>query len=312
MNLLHPKNMRRNLVLSALGLAGLVTSGCTLPSKEQWAQVQQKGLIPVLIAANQNDAPGQPAATRPSQQHMLAVQPVRTPVIATAPTAESIPGRPGFVYSPHATPRRVVDVRAFHAGQQVRCPYTSLPFRVPDYPLVASTPAPVSRPVPASPPVTRVPSTAPSTAVPPLDAGLAHLEPVETPPAPAPASPPAPAPAVDPVKPPVKPGALATADAKPAIPYGTRVPGRPGFVYSPHAGKTQLVDVAGTAPGVVVKCPYTNKLFRVPEPVAEEIAPAETFPLPLAAPDTDFANIPLPPAEKKKDNGNAKPAPAPR
>ena len=59
----------------------------------------------------------------------------------------------------------------------------------------------------------------------------------------------------------------------PEIPLGSRVPGRPGFVYSPFAQKNQLVDVAGIAPGVEVKCPYSNQLFRVPEPLSEEMLP---------------------------------------
>ncbi len=56
------------------------------------------------------------------------------------------------------------------------------------------------------------------------------------------------------------------------LPYGTRVAGRPGFVYSPYAQKNQLVDVSGTAPGVAVECPYTKgKKFIVPEFSDEEI-----------------------------------------
>lgn len=59
---------------------------------------------------------------------------------------------------------------------------------------------------------------------------------------------------------------IAAIKADPSTKTGTWVLGRPGFVYSPFAAKSQLVDVNGTAPGVIVKCPYTNKLFRVPEP----------------------------------------------
>ncbi len=61
-----------------------------------------------------------------------------------------------------------------------------------------------------------------------------------------------------------------TADevAKMNVPYGTRAKGRPGFVTSPY--NAFLVDVAGCAPGTVVRCPYSQKLFRVPEPSDEE------------------------------------------
>jgi len=48
------------------------------------------------------------------------------------------------------------------------------------------------------------------------------------------------------------------------LPYGTAVPGRMNMVNSPHAGKTQLVDVSGMSAGQTVKCPYTGKLFKVP------------------------------------------------
>jgi hypothetical protein len=313
-------NVRRNLILGAAGLASLVTAGCALPSKEAWSQVQVRGLIPVLIDANRTQVVSTTPpsvkpnvssplpVSRPSEENVVSVQPpVKTQAIVKAPSADAVPGRPGFVFSPHTTPRRMVDVRAFKAGEEVKCPFTSQPFIVPSFIAVASTPVPLApRPPLELHPAPRV-TNAP--VVPPPDAGLARLEPVEEIPSPASVVPPvyaAPAP-IDPVKPPVKPAPTAVAaESKLAIPYGTRVPGRPGFVYSPHAGKTQLVDVAGTAPGVVVKCPYTNKLFRVPEPISEQIKP-EVFP---AHPGTPAADTP-PASGEKKEAAHPAPASAP-
>jgi hypothetical protein len=56
----------------------------------------------------------------------------------------------------------------------------------------------------------------------------------------------------------------ATSSAADNLPYGTPVPGRINMVNSPHAGKTQLVDVSGMSAGQTVKCPYTGKMFKVP------------------------------------------------
>ncbi len=68
---------------------------------------------------------------------------------------------------------------------------------------------------------------------------------------------------------PTPPGATPTPFPTPAatpsstIPFGTPVPGKPGYVISPYSN-AGYVDVQGIPPNSEVKCPYSGKIFRVP------------------------------------------------
>ncbi|MGC1481496.1 MAG: hypothetical protein WA771_13415 [Chthoniobacterales bacterium] len=49
-----------------------------------------------------------------------------------------------------------------------------------------------------------------------------------------------------------------------SLPYGIPVPGKPGFVISPHSRNSGYVDVRGFPPASEVKDPYSGQTFLVP------------------------------------------------
>jgi hypothetical protein len=51
--------------------------------------------------------------------------------VESVPTAEKIPGKPGFVYSPFSNEKRPVDVRGMPPGMKAQDPYTGSVFLVP-------------------------------------------------------------------------------------------------------------------------------------------------------------------------------------
>lgn len=48
------------------------------------------------------------------------------------------------------------------------------------------------------------------------------------------------------------------------LPSADKVPGKPGYVFSPFIADHRIVDVTHMRPGTKVKCPYTMRVFRVP------------------------------------------------
>ncbi len=117
------------------------------------------------------------------------------------------------------------------------------------------------------PPSKAAPGQAPEQTAPPAEAAPARTPapaltkaPAEAAPAPAPeAAAPAPERIAAPAPAPVKP-----AVAREDLPFGQPVVGKKGFVYSPYAPDKGQVDVQDIPSGTKVKCPYTNKVFRVP------------------------------------------------
>lgn len=209
------------------------------------------------------------------------------------PTAEPLPGQPGLVYSPYTTPRKLVNITAFVAGDRALCPYSLEPFIIP-------------QPTPQQDSSTLTP-TADSTAPQAETNYPANSNPaLETNP-----------PAVTEVASQDLTSSLLPPPS--GIPLGTWVEGIPGRVYSPFAPPHQQVDVSGLAPGVEVKCPYTGKIFRVPEYPSLGHSPSATpemiAPLPepppenAAAPEAELPPpMPVPPIPEDESE---MPSPAP-
>ena len=65
-------------------------------------------------------------------------------------------------------------------------------------------------------------------------------------------------------KPEPKPEETKPAVTREDLPFGQPVVGKKGYVYSPYAPDKGQVDVVDIPSGTKVKCPYTNKTFRVP------------------------------------------------
>jgi hypothetical protein len=110
----------------------------------------------------------------------------------------------------------------------------------------------------ATPPPVQMDPNAPYTPPPPPGDPAAVQPPAMTQP---PTTEPAPVEAPPPSTNPAPTPPVAEGDQ---LPFGIKVPDKPGMVLSPYDKTAGIVDVQGIAPGKKVKCPYTGKIFRVP------------------------------------------------
>ncbi len=280
----------KNPSLHRLSLAVLVMGGvlvsCATPPRQVWQRAREDGVLKALFV---------PPRTQAARERLLASPGGTGPgtMRRTPPTAEAFSGQQGYVYSPHTRPRKLVNVTAFTPGAEVLCPYTLEPFVVP-----ASAPSEMAarQAPPADSPLWSDDLSRPAgeTAASRRSPGPASRDPHRS-------DDPTSNPAVIEVASRDLSSSLLPAPAGP--PYGKWVEGVPGRVYSPFASKTQQVDVSGLAPGVEVKCPYTGKIFRVPEFFSPESStpslPPTVPPLPepMDHPAVEEIDVPAPAPE---------------
>ena len=267
----------RLVLLTSVGMGGV---SCSLPPREAWQRMREEGVLKAFFV------PKRSGVTDDRTQRLagadLSVDGDRSRALPVAePAAQS-----GFVYSPRTTPRKLVNVKDFAPGDTVLCPYTMEPFVIPG----AVAPSDLAN----TPTTVPVPSTRTSTEPTPSKlAGAGHSSG-----------------ASEPTNPAVQEVSLEGAQDHPAIsdssialsdaPFGTWVEGKPGHVYSPFAERHQLVDVTGIAPGTEVHCPFTQRIFRVPEIDSAPTSLAQSLPEPSPGeePSTGGLAATIPPASE--------------
>jgi|GEM_PF-417587 len=260
-----------------MGVCGGMVS-CSMPPRQAWQHMKEQGVLRAFFVPKRS--PGASDRTQRLAGADLSVDggvnrrlAAAAPVVPVAglPVAEEAGGCPGYVFSPRTPTPRLVDVLDFAPGETVLCPYTMEPFIVPGGAAGAG----------------RLASTAAFGTAVPL----------------------APEPTAESVVPTGNPAVVEVASrdlSTPLMPqmptaeWGRWVPDKPGYVHSPFAAHHQLVDVTGIAAGTEVHCPYSGRIFRVPEKdpspalaaagmpeaetaFAEDAVAAATAPLPEAA-----------------------------
>jgi len=241
-----------------IGVCGGAVS-CSLPPRQAWQRMKDEGVLKAFFVPKRTLTPGDTTDRLAGADLSVDPEAVGRQGADTPPVAE-LAGRPGYVYSPRTTARKLVNVKDFTAGETVLCPYTMEPFVVP---AGAGGPARMAA-TSFGPPE---PGQADSMAAGATPISQSAVEEVASRELTTPLLPQEP-PMIE-------------------SPTGTWVEDKPGHVYSPYAARHQLVDVTGVLPGAEVHCPFSGRIFRVPElgvgadplldgPVVAELPPAET------------------------------------
>lgn len=244
----------------------LCLSSCALPPREAWRVIRNDGLFPyIAVEMGNRPVPG-----------YVHVPTVRSSRFVTLTGSAKAPGpvvaagtyvkRPAFCLA--ANPFLDTGARHAAAPKPPLAPALAPVVKptTPKPPVIATEPAPKPQPAPASviakepekPKAAPQPAPKPSISREIASAPKAKKADETPAPAPKPKLPPNPTPAPNPDR------IVAGKPVSPELPFGSPIPGRPGLVNSPFAGKNQLVDVTGLEPGQEVKCPYSGRLFRVP------------------------------------------------
>ncbi|MGI8604066.1 MAG: hypothetical protein ACR2OZ_13890 [Verrucomicrobiales bacterium] len=266
----------------SLCFAGSALVSCSLPPRVAWQRIQGQRLVPALFNPKWDKPHSSDVQIASGTSWGSAhVEGHRAPAEGNViPSGESFAGKIGFVYSPHTHPKKLVNVAAFRAGEQVLCPYTLEPFVVPSF--------------------AQGPAMAKSGSLLPLTFGSAAAK--TTIPS-------------DPIEVVSRDAASSPLPTPREPPYGTWVEGKPGFVFSPFAAKHQLVDVTGMDPGVEVRCPYTRQIFRVPHPpgldhpgslpdLPAQAEPITSFPINPPPVPTPESSDPPPSTVQEPDSSN--------
>ncbi|MFN0126514.1 MAG: hypothetical protein ACKV19_07515 [Verrucomicrobiales bacterium] len=276
--------------------AGLAMVSCAVPPREMWARVKDEGVLKALFVPKRSVLP------RDTTQQLagadLSVESEGRKPEQSIPVAVEAEHR-GYVYSPHTPSRKLVNVTDFKPGETALCPYSMEPFVVPGRPTTSAPESWVAvhrpqkslRETKSFGPPTPAPTDSIRDSV--VERSVDPTEPLINPAVQELTPSPAVSTAPD--------AALVTAD--PSSPFGTWVDGKPGHVYSPFAERHQLVDVTSLPPGTEVHCPFSGKIFRVPESGDPMVAldvnlPDPAFPAdapPLlsgAAPDATESPVP--------------------